>query len=132
MRLPDGAIVLPRGGGRRYEMGALSAVFKADEGETDARYSISEWWLAPDSDGPGAHLHEGNDEVFYVLAGRPEILIGELWVPLERGGFVLIPRGTMHDFRNRKSEEAGLLNFFIPGGFERKMPSIVKWFAEKR
>src|SRR5262245_38279082 len=31
MSLPEGAIVLQRGGGRRYEMGALWAVFKADE-----------------------------------------------------------------------------------------------------
>jgi mannose-6-phosphate isomerase-like protein (cupin superfamily) len=132
MSLPDGAIVLPRGAGRRYEMGALSAVFKADEGETQARYSISEWWLEPNSDGPGAHLHEANDEVFYVLAGKPEILIGEQWVALEGGAFVLIPRGTMHDFRNPASEKAGLLNVFIPGGFERNMPAIVQWFAQNR
>jgi mannose-6-phosphate isomerase-like protein (cupin superfamily) len=132
MSLPEGAIILPRDSGRRYEMGALSAVFKADEGETQQRYSISEWWLKPNSDGPGAHLHEANDEVFYVLAGKPEILIGEQWVSLERGGFALIPQGTMHDFRNPTGEEAGLLNFFIPGGFERKMPAIVKWFAENR
>jgi mannose-6-phosphate isomerase-like protein (cupin superfamily) len=132
MSVPDGAIVLPRDGGRRYDMGALRAVFKADEAETQARYCVSEWWLKANSDGPGAHLHEANDEVFYVLAGKPEILIGEDWILLERGGFVLIPSGTMHDFRNRTSEEAGLLNFFIPGGFERKMPAIVKWFAENR
>jgi hypothetical protein len=29
-------------------------------------------------------------------------------------------------------KEAGLLNFFIPGGFEREMPAIVKWFAKNR
>jgi len=132
MSLPKGAIVLPRNGGRRYEMGALSAVFKADDGETQERYSVSEWWLRPNSDGPGAHFHEDNDEVFYVLNGSPEIRIGEDWVSLERGSFVLIPRGVMHDFRNTTGKEAGPLNFFIPGGFERKMPAIVKWFAENR
>ena len=132
MGLPDGAIVLPCGGGRRYEMGALSAVFKADEAETQERYCVSEWWLRPQTDGPGAHLHEHNDEIFYVLAGTPEILVGEQWVTLERGGFVLIPRGIMHDFRNPANEEAGLLNVFIPGGFERKMPAIVDWFAQNR
>lgn len=132
MSLPNGAIILPCDGGRHYEMGPLRAVFKADEAETHARYCVSEWWLRPHADGPGAHLHENNDEVFYVLAGTPEILVGEEWVGLERGGFVLIPRGIMHDFRNRTDQEAGLLNFFTPGGFERKMPAIVKWFAENR
>ena len=132
MSLPKGAIVLPRGGGRSYEMGPMRAVFKADETETRENYSVSEWWLRPNTDGPGAHSHEDNDEVFYVLEGRPEILVGEEWVSLESGGFVLIPRGIQHDFRNTTSEPAGLLNFFVPGGFERKMPAIVKWFAENR
>ena len=40
--------------------------------------------------------------------------------------------GITHDFRNTTDEDAGLLNFFTPGGFERKMPAIVKWFAENR
>ena len=132
MSLPNGAIVLLRDGGRRYEMGSLHAIFKADEAETRERYCVSEWWLRPHTHGPGAHLHESNDEVFYVLEGRPEILVGEEWVSLERGAFVLIPQGIMHDFRNATDEDAGLLNFFTPGGFERKMPAIAQWFAEHR
>jgi mannose-6-phosphate isomerase-like protein (cupin superfamily) len=132
MSLPNGAIVLPREGGRIYEMGPLRAVFKADEAETQERYSVSEWWLRPHTDGPGAHSHEHNDEIFYVLEGRPQIMIGEEWITLEAGGFALIPCRVTHDFRNATSERAGLLNFFIPGGFERKMPAIVEWFAENR
>jgi len=132
MSLPEGAIVLPPSGGRRYEMGALWAVFKADKAETKERYSLSEWWLKPYTEGPGAHSHESNDESFYVIKGRPEILVGEAWVPLQKGAFVRIPAGVMHDFRNTTDRDAGLLNMFIPGGFERKMPAIVKWFAENR
>jgi mannose-6-phosphate isomerase-like protein (cupin superfamily) len=130
MSLPEGVIVLPRGDGRRYEMGPLRAVFKADEAETDARYSVSEWWLRPHTDGPGAHSHEANDEIFYVLAGRPEIRIGDAWVALEPGSFVRIPARVIHDFRNTTDQDAGLLNVFIPGGFERRMPAIVEWFAK--
>lgn len=132
MDLPSGAIVLPRNGGRHYEMGTLHAVFKADEAETQERYSVSEWWLQPNAPGPGAHVHEVNDEVFFVLEGRPDLLIDQKWISLERGGFVLIPRGVAHDFRNTTDEEAGLLNLFIPGGFERNMPAIVTWFEENR
>jgi mannose-6-phosphate isomerase-like protein (cupin superfamily) len=132
MGLPGGAIVLSREGGRHYEMGSLHAVFKADEAETQERYSVSEWWLRPRTLGPGGHRHEDNDEVFYVLEGRPELLVGEDWVALERGGFALIPRRVTHDFRNTTEEEAGLLNLFIPGGFERDMPNIVRWFEENR
>lgn len=43
----DKIITLPPGGGRRYEMGKLTALFKADEADTDAKYSVSEWVLEP-------------------------------------------------------------------------------------
>lgn len=124
------ALVLMKGEGRVYNCGAMTAIFKADENETDEKYSISEWWFEPNSDGPGAHLHEENDEVFYVLEGTTSILIGDKWIDAPKGTFVRIPAKTLHDFRNKTSQKTGVLNFYIPGGFERDMPSIVKWFAD--
>lgn len=132
MGLRSGAIVLLPDGGRHYEMGSLHAIFKADEAETQERYSVSEWWLQPNVPGPGAHTHDDNDEVFFVLEGQPDLLVGEEWVSLDRGGFVLVPCTVPHDFRNPTAQRAGLLNLFIPGGFERNMPSILKWFEERR
>jgi len=128
----DGSIILRKGEGRIYNCGSMTAVFKADEEETAARYSVSEWWLEPNSAGPGAHLHEENDEVFYVIAGNPSLLVGDNWVNTHVGDFLRIPAKTMHDFANNTNEKCGLLNFFIPGGFERNMPSIVKWFEENQ
>lgn len=124
------ALILGPGEGRTYDCGTMSAVFKADDNETDARYSISEWYLEPNSGGPGAHLHEENDEVFYVIEGTVSFLVGDRWVDAERGTFLRIPAKTIHDFANRTDQKAAALNFFIPGGFERNMPGIVKWFAE--
>lgn len=121
-------IILKKGEGRTYNCGNMTAIFKADEEETKSLYSISEWWLEPMSDGPGAHKHEENDEVFYVIAGQIEILAGEEWHVMQQGDFIRIPANTIHDFRNTTTERSGLLNFFIPGGFERNMPAIVKWF----
>lgn len=129
MARPNGVIVLERGAGRTYPLGKMYAVFKADS-ETEGRYSVSEWWMQPGFAGVGAHSHEDNDEIFYVLDGNAEILAGEEWVQGSKGAFVRIPRGVTHDFRNTSGGEAGLLNFFIPGDFERLMPSIVNWFAE--
>ncbi len=111
-------------------MGAMTAIFKADEDETKEKYSVSEWWLEPHSGGPGAHLHEENDEVFYVIEGTMSLLVGDQWVDAEKGAFLRIPAKTMHDFANRFDQKAGVLNFFIPGGFERNMPSIVRWFED--
>ena len=73
--LPDRAILLLPGEGRHYNMGKLHAVFKADEEETDAKFCISEWWLEPNTLGPGAHSHEHNQDIFYVLEGTMSILL---------------------------------------------------------
>jgi hypothetical protein len=96
------SIFLPPGEGRAYPMGRISALFKANGDETAKRYSISEWWLKPNTQGPGA----------------------------PKGSFVLAAAGTRHDFENRSSRRAGILNFSIPGGFEDDMPAISQWFAE--
>lgn len=124
------ALILGPEQGRSYNCGTMTAVFKADENETDEKYSISEWWLEPDSDGPGAHHHEDNDEVFYVLEGTTSFLVGDKWVDAVKGTFLRIPAKTTHDFANRTNKKTGVLNFFIPGGFEKNMPAIVKWFEE--
>jgi len=126
----EDALILPAGMGRTYNCGAMTAVFKADENETNEKYSVSEWWLAPNAEGPGAHQHEENDEVFYVLEGTTSVLVGDKWIDAEKGTFIRIPAKTTHDFANRTNQRTGILNFFIPGGFERNMPSIVKWFED--
>lgn len=51
-----------KGEGRTYPCGTMTAVFKTDKEETSAKYGVSKWWLEPNSDGPGAHQHEENDE----------------------------------------------------------------------
>jgi quercetin dioxygenase-like cupin family protein len=112
-------------------MGALSAVFKADREETADRYSISEWWLEPHTEGPGAHSHP-EDDVFYVLEGTAHLLLGAQWIEAARGAFVLVPGGVTHDFENRGDARLGLLNLSIPGGFEQDMPGIAAWFRENR
>lgn len=111
-------------------MGLLSARFLADELETGADYAVSVWRLEAGQPGVGAHHHEGNDELFYVLSGQVEFLTGETLTICGAGSFLRIPRGVTHDFRHAGTGQAEVLNVFLPGGFEREMPEIVKWFAE--
>jgi mannose-6-phosphate isomerase-like protein (cupin superfamily) len=115
--------------GRNYPMGRISAMFLADNAETDALYSISQWWLEPHTQGPGAHTHP-EDDVFFVIEGTMSFLLGDRWVDAPRGSFVLAPGGTKHDFENRSDTRAGVLNISVPGGFETSMPGIARWFAE--
>ncbi|WP_075292668.1 cupin domain-containing protein [Pararhizobium arenae] len=123
-------VMLGPDGGRRYEMGAISAVFKADGPETNNRFSISEWWLEARNEGPGAHKHDESDEIFYVIEGTASILVGDGWHQMPQGSVCVIPRGTMHDFRNESTARMGLFNVFLPGAFEEMMPTIVDWYRE--
>ena len=123
-------VVLGPGEGRAYAMGPLSAVFKADGAETEQRYSISEWWLDPHTKGPGPHSHP-EDDVFYVLAGTMSVMVGTEWTDASAGSFVLVPGNVTHDFENRGSEPAGMLNVSAPGDFEQQMPGIAQWFSER-
>jgi mannose-6-phosphate isomerase-like protein (cupin superfamily) len=122
-------VVLSPGQGRQYAMGRIAASFKADGEETQDKYSISEWWLEPQTKGPGAHSH-AEDDIFYVIEGTMSVLVGDSWVHAERGSFVLVPGGVVHDFENRGQVRAGVLNLSVPGAFEPQMPGIVQWFAE--
>ncbi len=122
-------VFLRPGEGRSYPMGRINAVFKADGDETRTAYSISEWWLSPHTQGPGAHAHE-EDDVFYVIEGTMSFLMGDRWIDAPEGSFVLAPGGVTHDFENRSSNRSGVLNFSIPGDFEKNMPAIASWFAE--
>lgn len=122
------ALVLLPGEGRRYPMGRIGAVFKADGEETGGRYSVSEWWLEPHTSGPGAHAHD-EDDVFYVIEGIMSFRVGDDWLEAPQGSFVLAPGGITHDFENRSEQRAGVLNVSIPGNFEQDMPAIADWFA---
>ena len=123
-------VVRLAGTGREYRMPAMRAVFHADGEETGDAYSVSEWRLKPNSDGPGAHSHEANDEIFRVTEGMMSVLVGDRWIDAPSGSVIVVPAGVTHDFANRTAAPAALFNVFIPGGFEKNMPDIVKWYED--
>jgi mannose-6-phosphate isomerase-like protein (cupin superfamily) len=107
----------------------MRAVFFADGDETGARYSISEWWLEPRSLGPGTHSHP-EDHIYRVLTGTLSLYIDGERTDAPRGSYALIPGGVPHDFENHGAEECGFISINAPGGFERKLPELVAWFAQ--
>jgi mannose-6-phosphate isomerase-like protein (cupin superfamily) len=126
--VPEGVILLGPDEGRHYECGPMHALFLADGAESDNRYSVSIWRVEPGKPGPGAHSHEANEELFYVVEGTMTFQVGNEMVDTPTGTFLRVPAGVMHDFLNRTKEPAAVLNVFIPGGFEVHMPDIVEWF----
>jgi mannose-6-phosphate isomerase-like protein (cupin superfamily) len=118
-------IVLAPGAGRSYSIGPMTGVFKADGVETGDRYCVSEWSVDPGGDGPGAHSHPENVELFLVTRGTMSFLVGDAWLDAPAGTFIRIPAGVTHDFTNRTAEPAAAFNVFIPGGFEEPFASWV-------
>lgn len=129
--LPEGVILHLPGAGRHYDLGPMNSTFLADGAESDRRYSVSFWRVAPGSPGPGAHSHEANEELFLVIEGTMTFLVGDRYVDAPTGTFLRIPAGVTHDIENRTPERASVFNVFIPGGFEDNMPAIVTWFKEQ-
>jgi mannose-6-phosphate isomerase-like protein (cupin superfamily) len=116
--MSDEPIILSRGAGRAYDLGAMRGVFKADGAETRDRYCVSEWSVDPGQPGPGPHHHDSNEELFLVTEGTMSFLVADRWIEAPVGTFIRIPAGVTHDFENRGSDPATAFNVFIPGGFE--------------
>jgi quercetin dioxygenase-like cupin family protein len=67
--------------------------------------------------GPPLHVHDREDECFYVLDGELSIRCGADAFDAPAGSFVFLPRGRPHRFW-AKDQSAGLLLITVPGGIE--------------
>jgi mannose-6-phosphate isomerase-like protein (cupin superfamily) len=87
------------------------------EGEdTGGRLTVYEILCPPDS-GPPLHLHEREDEAFYVLEGGLSVRMGDEEFDAPVGSFTFQPRGIPHTFRS-SGEGARVLLLVVPSGFE--------------
>lgn len=85
--------------------------------ETGGAYSIVENTIPP-QDGAPPHVHQNEDEMFYVLEGEFEIRCGDRSFRAAKGSTAMLPRGIPHAFRNVGAGEGKLLVTITPGGFE--------------
>ncbi len=60
-------------------------------------------------EGMGAHYHEQVEETFFLLSGRPTLLLPGREVPLVPGDAVRLPAPEQHAFRNDGDEPARLV-----------------------
>ncbi|AIE84497.1 cupin domain-containing protein [Fimbriimonas ginsengisoli] len=69
-------------------------------GASDSDFVIAEWtqdgpeWVAP------LHYHRNCDEAWYVLEGVLSFLVGEDETLVPAGSAILVPKGTVHSYRN--------------------------------
>src|SRR5215218_8372640 len=65
--------------------------------------------------GASPHHHLTATEVFYVLSGSVQILVGELFVVATEGDLVVVPPGMAHAFAAAPGADAELLVAVTPG-----------------
>jgi quercetin dioxygenase-like cupin family protein len=85
---------LPPGEGERIGMLGTEQIVLAGT-STNASFLLLHSDM-PAGMGPPPHIHDDQDEAFYVLQGRLRVKCGaDEWV-LQPGGFAYLPRGVMH------------------------------------
>ena len=91
---------------------------KAGGPETRDAFTLIEAHLPNDLQVP-PHIHEREDEGFYVLEGELTIVCGEnTWIA-GPGSFALLPRGIPHSFSVTGDQQARMLQLSSPAQFER-------------
>ena len=68
-----------------------------------------------------AHVHDNEDDAFYILEGEMTFLFGDRSVAAPPGTFVLVPPGVEHGFRNDGDGPVRMLNIHAPAGFDRRI-----------
>jgi mannose-6-phosphate isomerase-like protein (cupin superfamily) len=68
-----------------------------------------------------AHVHQEEDDAFYILSGELTFVFGDEEVQAGPGAFVLVPPRVEHGFRNDGGASVRMLNIHAPGGFDRRM-----------
>jgi quercetin dioxygenase-like cupin family protein len=118
--LPDRASHFSGPQGREADVTELLATRE----QTGGALGLFRQTIAPKS-GPPTHIHQAEDEFFYVVNGEFKFKLGDRVVSAPARSIVFVPRGIAHTFQNVGTEPGVLLVGVTPGGFE-------KMFAERQ
>ena len=111
------AVVVSHGEGEVVTALGSRYRYKAVGDSTNGAYSLVEETLL-DDDGPPLHVHDREEEAFYVLSGRGVFVMGDDRRELGPGDFVVVPRGAPHALA-RVGGELRMLVICSPAGLEQ-------------
>jgi quercetin dioxygenase-like cupin family protein len=93
-----------------------------DGTDTNGQFSLIEAYSTPGME-PPMHVHQNEDELFYILDGELTAFCGVRTIKAKRGDSVFLPRRIPHTFRI-ESETARALILVTPSGFENYFREI--------
>jgi mannose-6-phosphate isomerase-like protein (cupin superfamily) len=103
-------------GGERLRFGEVKILIKASAATTGGAFALFEENDAVDTP---LHVHEREDELFYVLEGDHIFVVGEEEFRVRPGGLVFAPRGVPHSQRRVVPRTGRVLVLTAPAGLER-------------
>jgi mannose-6-phosphate isomerase-like protein (cupin superfamily) len=112
--LPDSAPRFAGPQGREADVTELVAT----RDQTGGALGLFRQTIAPKS-GPPMHIHQTEDEFFYVVSGQFKVKLGDRIMSAPAQSVMFVPRGTAHTFQNVGTEPGVLLVGVTPGGFEK-------------
>jgi quercetin dioxygenase-like cupin family protein len=117
------AVFTGRGEGQSYWVWGDLYTLKVTGEASGGSYAALECEVGPGSSTP-LHIHHAEDKALYVIEGEMRVRTGESEAVLGPGGFVFIPRGTVHALKNESGVKARCLIALTPAGFERYFAAI--------
>jgi mannose-6-phosphate isomerase-like protein (cupin superfamily) len=114
--VPERPIIIPPGEGHR-----LRAMEFLARSEDTPRFTFAILTAKPGME-VERHVHEAEDDSFYILDGELTFLLADgEEVTAGAGTYVLVPPGVEHGFRNASGAEARAINVHAPAGFDVRM-----------
>jgi quercetin dioxygenase-like cupin family protein len=117
-----GGYLLEAGEGRSTWFMDTRMTIKAAAEQTGGAFTLLEW-QAPAGFGPPRHVHDQEDEAFFLLDGAIAVECGEQRWTAGPGSFVLLPRGVQHCFVVTDGPVRGL-QITAPSGFEQYLDRL--------
>jgi mannose-6-phosphate isomerase-like protein (cupin superfamily) len=109
------SIHLTADGGERLRFGDVEIVIKASGESTGGAFALFEENEPVDTP---LHVHENEDELFYVLEGEHVFQVGQEEFLTGPGGLVFAPRGVPHAQRRVVPRTGRILVLTSPAGLE--------------
>jgi len=114
-RDPVPAFEVPASGGETLRFGEVEILVKASAAATGGAFTVFEENEPVDTP---LHVHQNEDELFYVLEGEHVFQVGEEEFRLGPGGLAFAPRGIPHAQRRVVPRKGRVLVLTSPAGFE--------------
>jgi quercetin dioxygenase-like cupin family protein len=92
-------------------------VLRAHSGSGAQRATVVEITSQPGG-GPPLHVHDREDEIFYIVEGSLRIWRGNETLDVGPGGIALMPRGVPHTYKNISNAPARAIVTITPDGLE--------------